>query len=315
MILVTGASGFVGAALCDTLRVRGIGHRGAVRQTAGDSQVAVGDLGSDTDWTAALQGCQAVVHLAARVHVMHDTDGDPLRAYREVNVAATLNLARQAHRAGVQRFVFVSSIKVNGEETKAKPFRASDQPAPVDPYGQSKLEAELALAAFSRDSGMEIVVVRPPLVYGPGVKANFLKLIGVTKAGYPLPFGRVRTRRSMVALDNLIDLLLVCCQHAAAPGGVFLVSDGQDLTIGELVTMIARSMRKRIVLLPVPVSAMRLVAGALGKSAVADRLLGALQVDISDTCSQLQWAPVTDVQSAIDRTVAHFLYTELQVEQ
>ncbi len=307
MILVTGSNGFVGSALCRSLRERALALRAAVRKGSGPDQIAVGELNGATDWRAALAGCDSVIHLAARVHVMADRDSDPLRAYREVNVAASVNLARQAHAAGVRRFVFVSSIKVNGEGTSATPYRASDVPAPCDPYGVSKLEAETALLELGRETGMEIVIVRPPLVYGPGVKANFLNLIKLVRKGIPLPFGRVVQRRSMVALDNLVDLLIVCTHHPRAVGQVFLVSDGADLTIGELVTMIARAMGKRIILLPVPAGLMRAGAALLGKSAIADRLLGALQVDIGATRATLEWTPVVTPQQAIDRTVAHFL--------
>jgi UDP-glucose 4-epimerase len=306
-VLVTGASGFVGTALCRTLRDRGDRVVPCVRNAGGGGQVAVGDLGPDTDWSAALAGCDSVIHLAARVHVMSDKDADPLSAYRTVNVDATLNLARQAAQHGVRRFVFVSSIKVNGEATGAEPFRATDQAMPCDPYGVSKLEAELALREFAHQSGLEVVIVRPPLVYGPGVKANFLNLMRLVRSGMPLPFGRVRNRRSMVALDNLVDLLILCSRHPKAPGGVFMVSDAQDMTIAELVTAIASAMGKRKWLLPISPSLMRGLGSALGKAAVIDRLLGSLQVDSAPTRSTLQWTPVITQQEAIAECVAHFL--------
>lgn len=310
MILVTGSNGFVGSALCARLRADGKSVRGAVRGGASEGQINVGDIDGRTNWTSALAGCDVVVHCAARVHVMSDTETDPLRAYREVNVDGSVALARQAAAAGVKRLVYVSSIKVNGEATHGRPFTADDVPAPLDPYGQSKLEAEQALLALGQETGMDIVVVRPPLVYGPGVKANFRNLIKLVAKGLPLPFGALRNRRSMVALDNLVDLLAVCTTHPGAPGQVFLASDGIDLTIGDLVTMIANSQDRRQMLLPVPAGLMRGAAGLLGKSAVAGRLLDSLQVDIGKTCTALEWSPIVTPQAAIDRTVAAYIGTK-----
>lgn len=303
-ILVTGANGFVGSALCRTLRAQGADVLGAVRGHAGAGAIAVGDLDGNTDWRAALTGRTVVVHLAARVHVMDDRAGDPLAAYRTVNVDATVNLARQAHAAGVRRFVFVSSIKVNGEATYGRPFRADDAAAPVDPYGQTKLEAERALQALAAQTGMELVIVRPPLVYGPGVKANFANLLNLVDRGVPLPLGAVRNARSMVALDNLVDLLIVCTRHPAAAGQVFLASDGIDLSTAELVRMMGRAMNKRVLLVPVPVALMRLGAALLGKRGLVDRLAGSLQVDSSPARDLLAWTPVLTPQQGVDRTVA-----------
>lgn len=311
-MLVTGANGFVGTALCATLRARGVRVRGAVRQHAAVGQVAVGNLDGATDWRAALTNCRAVVHLAARVHVMADTDTDPLRAYREVNVEATLNLARQAHQAGVERFVFVSSVKVNGEATTTRPFTAADVPAPSDPYGVSKMEAEAALQAYGRESGLQIAIVRPPLVYGPGVKANFLNLVKLVRRGLPLPFGRAAGLRSMVALENLVDLLILCTTHPAAAGGIFMVSDGRDLTVRQLVESIASAMGTTIWMLPVPTSLMYGGARLMGRPGIAERLLGSLQVDIQDTRARLGWSPAVSGQAAIDATVAHFNATRGQ---
>lgn len=307
MILVTGSNGFVGRELCRTLAQRGIPFRAAVRATAEQGQVAVGNLNGSTDWREALAGCSAVIHLAARVHVMSDTVEDPLRAYREVNLEGTLRLARQALEAGVKRFVFVSSVKVNGEATTSKPFSAADRPAPCDPYGQSKMEAETALLELGRETGLEVVIVRPPLVYGPGVKANFLNLVKLVRLGLPLPFGLANGYRSMVAVENLVDLLITCTAHPDAPGAVFMVSDGQDMHVGDLVRMIGKAMGKNVFLLPVPPVVLRSAARLAGKSAVADRLFGSLQVDIGATLARLQWKPVVAPQAAIGRTVDHFL--------
>ena len=305
-ILVTGADGFVGRALCEALRERGDQVIAAVRTVDGPGRAVVGNLDGNTDWRAALHGCATVVHLAARVHVMSDTHADPLRLYREVNVEATLNLARQAHAAGVKRMVFVSSVKVNGEATDGKPFAATDVPAPSDPYGISKMEAEDGLRAYAAASGLEVVIVRPPLVYGPGVKANFLNLIKMVERGLPLPLGLVDNRRSMVALDNLVDLLMLCTRHPAAPGNIFMVSDGDDLSVAQLIRLIAEAFDKKAVLLPVPTGLMALVAKMLGKSTVANRLLGSLQVDIVPTRVTLEWTPAVTPRAAVMKTVSHY---------
>jgi len=306
-ILVTGANGFVGSALCRTLEQRDIGYRAAVRTAGPGVAVAVGQLDGKTDWTPALVGCDTVIHLAARVHVMDERATDPLAAFRIVNVAATLNLARQAHAGGVRRMVFVSSVKVNGEESGARPFRADDVPRPCDSYGQSKLEAEQALLALGRETGLEVVIVRPPLVYGPGVKANFLALVKLVQKGLPLPFASLQNYRSMVALDNLVDLLVVCASHPRAAGKVFMAADGVDLRLRELVTMIGAAMGRKPVLVPVPAQWMRAAARMAGKSAVADRLLGTLQVDAGPTQAALEWRPVVTPQAAIEHTVSAYL--------
>ncbi|PHV38922.1 SDR family oxidoreductase [Janthinobacterium sp. BJB304] len=306
-ILVTGASGFVGTALCAELERRSITCTAAVRKASNPAQLAVGELSATTDWSQALAGCDAVIHLAARVHVMNDTSDDPLTAFRAVNVAASVHLARQAAQHGVKRFVFVSSVKVNGEATGTRPFTAFDAGAPQDPYGQSKLEAELALKEVALATGLELVIVRPPLVYGPGVRANFMRLMQLAKIGLPLPLGAIHNQRSMVALDNLVDLLILCCRHPAAPGQTFMVSDDHDVSIGELLRMLASGMGKRTWLMPVPAWLIQRCAALLGKKAVADRLLGSLQVDIAHTKATLGWKPVLDIQESINKTVAHFL--------
>lgn len=305
-ILVTGANGFVGSSLCDTLCRRGVDFVPAVRKAALNEQISVGDLGPDTDWTAALDGCDVVIHLAARVHVMNDSASDPLAAFRAVNVDATLNLARQALAKGAKRFVFVSSIKVNGEETTNQAFTAFDEPAPIDPYGQSKLEAEIALQELGNATGLEVVIVRPPLVYGPGVRANFRRLMQLVKTGVPLPLGAIHNRRSMVALDNLVDLLILCAWHPAAAGQVFMVSDDHDISISGLLRLLAAAMEKRSLLLPLPAGWIAGAAAVLGKSAVASRLLGSLQVDINHTKSTLQWQPPVSMEFALKKTVAAY---------
>jgi UDP-glucose 4-epimerase len=306
-ILVTGANGFVGTALCRVLRARGIDFVPAVRSAAGPDQIAVGDIDAQTQWKAALSACSAVIHLAARVHVMNDPSVEPLAAYRALNCDATLNLARQAAESGIKRFVYVSSIKVNGEKTNGKPFTPADIPAPLDPYGKSKWEAEIGLKALSRQTGLEVVVVRPPLVYGPGVGANFLSLMRLVRAGLPLPLGAVDNRRSMVAADNLADLLICCTRHSSATGETFLVSDGCDVSTPELVRKLAAAMAKPVRLLPIPEKFLTAGASLLGKAAMAERLLGSLQVDIARTKAVLGWRPVVGMDDAIDATVKHFL--------
>ncbi|APA67014.1 UDP-glucose 4-epimerase family protein [Janthinobacterium sp. 1_2014MBL_MicDiv] len=306
-ILITGANGFVGAALCAELARRQLPFSAAARTKLTPSTFPIGDLSATTKWAEALESCSVVIHLAARVHVMQESATDALAAYREINVAATMNLARQAAQQGVKRFVFVSSVKVNGESTGAKPFTASDTAAPQDPYGQSKHEAECALREFSRQSGMEVVIVRPPLVYGPGVRANFHRLMRLAKTGLPLPLGAVHNRRSMVALDNLVDLLILCSSHPRAAGETFLVSDDCDVSIGQLLKMLSTAMGKRSWLLPVPVSCLTFAATLLGQSMQARRLLESLQVDISHTKQTLGWLPAVSLPEAVHKTASAFL--------
>lgn len=307
-ILVTGANGFVGAALCERLARDAVPFLAAVRQAGGPDQFECGDIDAATDWSAALAGCAAVIHLAARVHVMNearDAKGAEA-AYRTVNLDATMNLARQAAARGVRRFVYVSSVKVNGESS-IEPFTAHDAPAPQDPYARSKLAAERALLALAAEGQMQVAIVRPPLVYGPGVGANFRRLMQVVELGLPLPLGALDNRRSLVALDNLVDLLLLCASHPDAAGEVFLVSDGDDVSSAELLRRLAGAMGRRARLWPLPAAWLAGAAALLGKSAQAGRLLGSLQVDIGHTRRVLGWRPPVEMRQALAKTAADFL--------
>lgn len=309
-ILVTGANGFVGSRLVAELHQRGCAVVSAVRQSADNSQIAVGNIDSNTDWRVALQDVSTVIHTAARVHVMNEVAADPMAEFREVNVGATLNLARQAVSSGVRRFVFVSSVKVNGESTTDVPFSAFDVPAPQDFYGQSKLEAETALRALAIETGLEVVIVRPPLVYGENVRANFLSLMKLSTLGLPLPLGGIKNRRSMIALDNLVDVLIACVEHPDASNQVFLVSDDHDVGLSELMKLMAAAGGKNLWLIPAPIKLMSLCAKILGKSSVAERLFGSLQVDIEHTKNTLNWRPVVSIEGALSKTVAHLFAQE-----
>jgi nucleoside-diphosphate-sugar epimerase len=302
IILVTGANGFVGTALVqrlakpDNWAVRAVVRGEGTSAASPVQRVVVRTLAGDTDWRAALEDVGAVVHLAARVHVMRDASSDPLGDYRRTNVIGTMNLARQAARSGVSRFVFVSSVKVNGESGR---FSETDVPAPVDPYGISKHEAEIGLRQIAADTGMEVVIVRPPLVYGPGVKANFRALIRAIDRGIPLPFGAINNRRSFVALGNLVDFIVRCLENPAAANETFFVSDGEDLSTTDLVRRLARSMNRPARLIPVPEGLLMLLASVAGKQAAAQRLLGSLQLDIRKACDVMAWTPPLTVDEGL----------------
>lgn len=303
-VLVTGATGFVGRALCTALKESGHTVVPAVRRESGlPGEVVVGDIGPSTDWRDALPGCDAVVHLAARVHMMRDTAPDPLAAHRAANTEATLNLARQAARGGVKRFVFISTIKVNGEGRDA-PYRETDAPAPQDAYAISKWEAEEGLYQIAEETGLEIVILRPPLVYGPGVKANFLRLMRLVEKGWPLPLGAIRNRRSLLYLGNFVDAIRLCTEHPAAAGQTFLLDDGEAVSTPELIRRLAHAMGRPARLLPVPVGLLEFAGALLGKRAAVARLTGSLHVDSSAIRSRLEWTPPFSTQQGLDLTVA-----------
>ena len=311
-LIVTGASGFVGRALCASAVARGSAVCGITRSTcdlpSGSENFVVGNMDDRTDWRGALEGSKVVIHLAARVHVMADTAENPLDEFRRINVLGTLNLARQAAAAEVRRFVFISSIKVNGEATRlGLPFFADDIPAPLDPYGISKMEAEQGLRKIAAETGMEVVIIRPPLVYGPGVKANFQVMMRWLARGVPLPLGAIHNRRSMVALDNLVALILTCIDHPAAANQTFLVSDGEDLSTTQLLQRLGRALGKPARLIPVPAMLLKVGAALVGKPAIAQRLCGSLQVDISKTQQLLGWAPPLSVDEGLKKAAEGYL--------
>ena len=305
-IVLTGATGFLGARLADQIdRQGGLNLTCLVRKAvpAGRGrEVVIKGLDASSDWSAILKNQNVVIHAAARAHIMKEEVTDPLAEYRRVNVDGTLNLARYAVEAGVKRFVFISSIKVNGEQTApGRPFTCDDTPTPEDPYGISKLEAEQGLQQIALETGMEVVIIRPPLVYGPGVKGNFASMIKLVEKGLPLPFGAIDNRRSLVGLDNLVDLIITCIDHPNAANQVFLVSDGEDLSTSGLLRRVAKAMGKPSRLIPVPAVLLQLGATVLGKKAVGQRLLGSLQVDISSTRERLDWTPPVSVDEGLRR--------------
>jgi nucleoside-diphosphate-sugar epimerase/GT2 family glycosyltransferase len=312
-ILVTGANGFIGKAVCADLAARACHVRGVVRHQLrmasqpGFECLSMDEIDANTDWSAALGGVDSVVHLAARVHLMRETAANPLAEFRRTNVALTLNLARQAAAAGVRRFIFISSIKVNGEVTPVgQPFTAEDVPHPTDPYGISKLEAEQGLLELAAETGLEVVIIRPVLVYGPGVKANFHAMMHWLLKGFPLPLGALPNRRSFVALENLADLIAICVQHPAAANQIFLASDGEDLSISGLLRRTGAALGKPARLIPVPVMVLRGGARLVGQEAVMQRLCDSLQVDISKTRRVLGWLPPVGVDDALRETAEHF---------
>jgi len=303
-VLVTGAAGFVGKALVRDLAEHGHDAIPAVRRMAAlPNEVVVPDMDAQTDWHAALAACSAVVHLAARVHLMRDTAQDPLALYRATNTEATLNLARQAAQAGVKRFVFVSSIKVNGEG-RDQAYRETDEPAPEDAYAVSKWEAEQGLRRIAQETGLEIAILRPPLVYGPGVKANFLRLMRMVQRGWPLPLAAIHNRRSLLYLGNFVDAIRVCVEHPAAAGQTFLLDDGQPVSTPELVRAVARAMGRPARLLAVPVDMLEIVGTLLGKRASVARLKGSLWVDSSLIRRRLGWTPPYSMEAGLAETVA-----------
>lgn len=310
--LVTGAAGFVGKVLCVELVNRDVLVRGAVRKSVGSSgdlcceTIAVGSVRTNTDWIEALHGVDTVIHLAARVHVMRENAADPLAAFREINVAGTECLARAAASNGVKRLVYVSSIKVNGEQTTGVPYSEQDVLAPQDPYGVSKYEAEQALHQVALETGLEVVIVRPPLIYGPRVGGNFLRLLKLVSWGVPLPLASVRNQRSMIYLGNFVDALITCAMHPAAAGKTYLVSDGEDISTPLLMQNMANLMGKRSRLWPLPPFLLKLTGKTTGMSNEVERLIGSLQIDSTRIRRELGWQPPYSMQQGLSETVRWF---------
>jgi UDP-N-acetyl-alpha-D-quinovosamine dehydrogenase len=305
-ILITGANGFVGKALsqyishienaCDYELIK------AVRDFSSDNEkqtIAVGDINQQTDWQQALTGVDTVVHLAARVHVMQETSTDPLQSFRKTNVEGTINLAQQAIKAGVKRFIYLSTIKVNGERTLEKPFSADDIINPRDPYAVSKSEAESALLQLHQQQLLDVIIIRPPLVYGQGVKGNFSRLINLLRKQWPLPLAGIENKRSLVSIDNLCSLIICCISHDKAPGEVFLVSDGLDVSTTQLLTELAMAMQCKSNLFRLPASLFKMAAIVVGRGAEYQRLFESLQVDINKNKRLLGWQPELSLRQAL----------------
>jgi len=299
-ILVTGCTGFIGRAVISSLQINNKVNRviASVRDQTdllpeGVQQVQCGDLSTSFDWHAVLSRIDVVIHCAARVHIMNDSVVEPLAEYRKINTAGTLNLARQSAEAGVKRFIFISSVKVNGETNKlGEPFKPEDNFVPDDPYGLSKYETEQGLLVLAEETGLEVVIIRPPLVYGPYVKGNFSSMINWVNRGVPLPFGAIHNKRSLVALDNLVGFIVHCIEHPKAANEVFLISDGEDVSTTELLQKVAKAFGKQSLLVPVPTWLMAFVATLIGKENMTNKLFNSLQVDNSKACDLLGWKPV-----------------------
>ena len=309
---MTGANGFVGRGVVAELERRRVPVTATVRRDStfptSVRVVRVDDLGATTNWTRALAECDTVVHCAARVHVMRETARNALDAFRVANVIGSVRLARQAADAGVRRLVFISSIKVNGERTRpGAPFTERDAPAPSDPYGVSKWEAEQQLQSIAAAHGLELVIIRPPLVYGPGVRANFLSMARWLRRGFPLPFGAVTSnRRTLVGLDNLVDLILLCINHPSAAGETFLAGDGDDMSTADLLRRTATALGVRPMLIPVPERVLAGGASLLGRRALWQRIGGTLQASIGHASQTLRWQPPIAVDEGLRRAVTDF---------
>jgi UDP-4-keto-D-QuiNAc 4-reductase len=310
-VLITGATGFVGSQLCEALSRQGYVVRGAVRTDPplfdkAVEKALVGEIGALTEWGRALDGVECVVHCAARAHISGDQQGER-HLYMEANAIGTERLAKACLAAGVRRFVFLSSIKVNGEGTAERPFSSLDRPNPKDPYAQSKWEGETRLKSVAAASAMEIAIVRSPLVYGPRVRANFLRLLRWVDGRVPLPFGAVKNSRSLVSVWNLCNLIERLLRDSISNQGVFMVSDGADLSTPELIRKMGAALGRPARLLPVPVTVLRALGALSGRRAEVERLCGSLIVDISSTCSELGWKPPVTVDDGLARTAAWYL--------
>jgi nucleoside-diphosphate-sugar epimerase len=307
-VLITGANGFVGRTLCEVMLTKDWQVRGIVRSAkdmaclpTGVEAVQIQSIGLDTDWSDALNGVHAVVHLAARVHVMNDTAADPITEFRQVNVSGSERLALMAAKAGVRRLIYLSSVKVNGEGGDIS-YAEQDKPAPEDPYGVSKMEAERVLQKIAAATGLELVIIRPPLIYGPGVKANFLTMVKIVERGFPLPLASIHNHRSFISLDNLVSAIMTCVCHPKAAGQTYLVSDNEDVSTPDLIRRIAAALGKAPKLFPCPPKLL-LAAGRLtGKLAAVERLVGSLTVDTQKIYRELGWVAPYTMQQGLTAT-------------
>lgn len=310
-VLITGANGFIGSELINTLiqeklyPLRVVVRKNCQHQFNKEIDVrTIDDISDETDWNNALVNCKTVIHLAARVHIMNDINPDLANEYNRVNVLGTLNLAKQAAKKGVKRFIFLSTIKVNGEQSPPNtPFTSDMPPAPEDPYAASKSEAERALTDLCKEVDMELVIIRPPLVYGPGVKGNFVSLIRWIQTGYPLPFGEIHNKRSLVSVYNLVNLIITCIEHPKAANQIFLVSDGEDLTTTDLIRKICFALGNKPKLIPIPSWILIGLSKLFRKSKALERLYGTLQVNIDKTCQTLSWKPIIDIDTSIQKMI------------
>lgn len=314
-LLITGTTGFLGKQLVDILHGQNQVIKVTMRKESVNplgQEVIISSIDKSTNWTDAVQFVDCVIHCAARVHVMNDSSSNPLEEFREVNTRGTLNLAQQAADAGIKRFIFISSVKVNGESTDiGKPFKADDHHIPTDPYGLSKYEAEVGLRKIAKETGMEVVIIRPTLVYGSGVKANFASLLNLVYKGLPLPFGCITTnKRSLVSVNNLVDLIITCIDHPKAANQVFLVSDDNDVSTASMVKHMSRALGKPNRMLLVPLWCYHLAGKIFAKKDVVNRLLGSLQVDISHTKETLNWKPPQSLEDGFKETAVSFLNTK-----
>lgn len=313
-LLLTGASGFVGkeilSRLCNSsaYKLRTLSRRVIPDLPANVEMALIDDLSTHSDFSKELSGVKVVIHAAGRAHILDEKHQSPASAYRNVNVNATLSLANQAIKSHVKRFIYISTIKVNGESTPAGiPYTADDLPAPQDAYARSKYEAEQELLALKHSSKMEIVIIRPPLIYGPGVKANFLSLLDAIARGVPFPLGSIRNRRSLIALDNLVDLIVTCVYHPAAANQIFLASDGDDISTPDLVRRMAQAMGRSARLLPIPPSLLILGASFLGKHNKIQRVCESLQIDIGKTRELLGWTPPISIDEGLAKVARWYI--------
>ncbi|MDB2655799.1 NAD-dependent epimerase/dehydratase family protein [Candidatus Pelagibacter bacterium] len=309
-ILVTGASGFVGQQLCETLKNFNYNVYKAVRKIEINKpqdlrKIEIGKIDNNTDWSKALKNIDCVIHCAGRAHRSNEQS---IKIYHETNVEGTKNLAEQCVKFGVKRFIFLSTIKVNGEKTeKNLSFKHDDLPFPTDEYGVSKWQAEKILKEISKKCGLEIVIIRSPLVYGPGVKGNFLRLMNLTFKKIPLPISKIDNLRSFVGIENLIDLIICCIKNQTASGKIFLVSDCKDVSTPELIAFLGNTMKKSQYFIPMPIILIKFLAKILNKSSEVERLTGNLQVDCTYTCEVLNWKPPVDIKDGLRKTVEWYL--------